>query len=196
MPCLISNAVYQRTERINQLTILFLRWKYAKQLQKKKISFPFFKGYLLTSCWHTEGTLRFPVPKTAIHGRFLSGSPPTNMFWTQLQSNTECRTTVTLIHDRTSRLCPISLGPSLLLYLCQHRWCFGNSKGEHNQPVCCLCWCLRLGKDKRNNKALIHNAWEFPCCYLRTLIQSYEPQSDLQSHLLEPQDCLKSAIKS
>lgn len=43
MPCLISNAVYQRTERINQLTILFLRWKYAKQLQKKKSPFLFSK---------------------------------------------------------------------------------------------------------------------------------------------------------
>lgn len=37
---------------------------------------------------------------------------------------------MTLIHDCATHLRLLRLCPSLSHHLCQHRWCFGNSKGE------------------------------------------------------------------
>lgn len=51
--------------------------------------FPFCRGYLLTSCWHAGGALSFPVPQIAIHGCFLSGSPPSRALRTHLSANSD-----------------------------------------------------------------------------------------------------------
>lgn len=99
---LISNFKYSLSTKRRNYPSFFLD-KSTKTNCKKKSSF-FFKGYLLNSCWRTGGTLRLPVPRTAIHGGFLPGSPPTSVFRTHLQSNTKhheiCSTLLELKYHR------------------------------------------------------------------------------------------------
>lgn len=71
----------------NEYFLSFCDWSTLTNNKNGLLSFC--RGYLLTSCWHAGGALSFPVPQTAIHGCFLSGSPPSHALRTHLPANTD-----------------------------------------------------------------------------------------------------------